>query len=473
MPTTLEPHTTDTDAFTFRMERDPLLRSTIVSVVLLDRSPDWDVLVDRIERATLLAPTFRQRLVPAPFGLANPRWEHDPDFDLSWHVRRIGAPAPGDLDAVLELARVAGMTAFDPARPLWEFTLVEGIAGGQAALLMKVHHALTDGIGGIDLATHVVDLQRRPGELGPKPAAPSGNGHHPVEELGDAVGSDLRRVFDLTRDGIAKLPGVVVRVVRQPVDTVVDAVTTAWAVARFARPITRTLSPVMTGRRLRWQYQVLDVPMADLKRAAAAADGTVNDAFLAAVAGGLRRYHHFHGAHVDELRVTMPISVRTEDDGLGGNRITLVRFAVPVSMRDPKARMAAIDQTVGEARRDPALPFSSAVAAALNLLPPAVTGGMLKHVDFLASNVPGLTDPVYLGGARIESFYALGPTIGAAANITLMSYCGTAHIGINTDAGAVPDPDRFLTCLREGFEEVVDSAVERDPVAMAAAGATS
>lgn len=458
MPPSPAVRTTDTDAFTFRMERDPLLRSTIVSIAVLDRAPSWDALVDRIERATLLAPTFRQRLVDAPLGLANPRWEVDPDFDLGWHVRRVGAPAPGDLDAVLELARVAGMTAFDPARPLWEFTLVEGLADGTAALVMKVHHALTDGVGGVGLAAHVVDLQRRPGDLGPKPDPPQPSAHGPVEDLAAIVGSDVRRGLGLARDGLSRLPEAVVRAARHPLGTAADALGTAAAVARFARPITGRLSPVMTERRLRWRYQVLDVPVVDLKAAAATVGGTLNDAYLAGIAGGLRRYHVDHGASVDELRVTMPISVRTAADGVAGNRITLVRFTVPVGITDPRARMAAVDELVTRARRDRALPYSGAVAAALNLLPPGVTGGMLKHVDFLASNVPGLDAPVYVGGARVEAFYGLGPTTGAAANVTLMSYRGTAHVGVTTDGGAVPDPETFLDHLRDGFEEVLATA---------------
>jgi hypothetical protein len=160
----------------------------------------------------------------------------------------------------------------------------------------------------------------------------------------------------------------------------------------------------------------------------------------------------------------MPISIRTADDGVAGNRITLVRFEVPVGTEDPRARMVAIDEAVARQRRDPALPFSGLVAAVLNLLPPPVTGGMLKHVDFLASNVPGFEEPVYVGGALVEAFYGLGPTIGAAANITLMSYRGTAHIGVTTDSGAIPDPDAFLACLRDGFDEVLACAA--GPAAM-------
>jgi len=246
-----------------------------------------------------------------------------------------------------------------------------------------------------------------------------------------------------------------VRTVRDPIGTVTGAVRTTAALGRFTRPITSTRSPVMTGRRLIWHYDVLDVPLAPLRAAAATVGGTVNDGFLGGITGGMRRYHLAHGTSVDELRVTMPVSLRTDDDPEGGNRITLVRLEVPVGVEDPAARMEEIDQRCRARRDDPALPWSNTVAGVLNLLPRAVTGGMLKHVDFLASNVPGFPDPVWVGGAPLVGFHAFGPTLGSAANITLMSYRDTCHLGITTDAGAVPDPELFVACLREGFDEVL------------------
>ena len=131
MPDTAEVYVSEVDAFTLRMERDPLLRSTIVAVATFDRSPRWEYLVERIERATRLAPTFREKLVDTPFRLAPPRWVVDPDFDLAWHLRRLRVPEGGGLPAVIEFARTAGMTAFDPERPLWEFTLMEGLPDGR------------------------------------------------------------------------------------------------------------------------------------------------------------------------------------------------------------------------------------------------------------------------------------------------------------------------------------------------------
>jgi diacylglycerol O-acyltransferase len=451
----LEAHLRETDAFTVRMERDPLLRSTITAVAFFDRAPHWDQLVDRIDRATRLAPEFRERLVASPLGLATPRWVLDPDFDLTWHLRRVDAPPPRTEEAVLDLARVAGMTAFDPARPRWQFTLVEGLTGGRAALVMKVHHALTDGIGGIQLAAHVVDLQRVPAPLGPMPPIPTAPAHGAAARLSEAIGFDLRRWAAVAGSAATAVPGALRHTVRHPLRTAGEAAATAASLARFVQPVRTTRSPTMTDRRLQWHFDRLDVPLPGLKAAGRAAGRTMNDAFLAAVAGGMRYYHDHHDAGVSSLRVTMPISVRRSDDPEGGNRVTLVRFEVPVAVVDPIARMQAIGATSTKLRSEPALPWSEAVAGVLNLLPPSVTGGMLRHVDLLASNVPGFPEPVYVGGALVEGFYPFGPTIGSSTNVTLMSYRGTCHIGITTDVGAVPDPDELLRCLRAGFDEVL------------------
>jgi diacylglycerol O-acyltransferase len=451
----LEGHVRETDAFTMRMERDPLLRSTVTAITLYDRTPDWDVLVERIDRATRLVPSFREKLVASPLGLAPPRWVLDPDFDLSWHLRRVRAPAPRTVDALLGMARVAAMTAFDPARPLWEFTLVDGLTGGRAALLMKVHHSLTDGVGGIDLAAHVVDLQRRPKDLGPMPPVPTARSHGLLDRLGDSVAFDVARWTGVARSMATAAPRAVVQAARHPLGTASAVAETVGSLARFVQPVTTTMSPVMTERRLQWHLDVLDVPFAELKAAGREAGGSLNDAFLAGVTGGLRRYHEQHLSGVGTLRLTMPINVRNADDPAGGNRITLARFEVPVGLVDPAARIRELGSICKQVRKEKALPYSEAVAGVLNLLPPAVTGGMLKHVDFLASNVPGFRTAVYVGGARVDAFYGFGPTIGAAANVTLMSYGDTCNIGITTDVGAVPDADVFLACLTEGFDEVL------------------
>jgi diacylglycerol O-acyltransferase / wax synthase len=189
--------------------------------------------------------------------------------------------------------------------------------------------------------------------------------------------------------------------------------------------------------------------------AAHAADARHNDAFLSGVTAGLRLYHEHHGAPVDELRVTMPISIRRPDDPIGGNRITLMRFKLPVDVVDPRERMAQTRRCCEAVKHDRSLPFTDAIAGGLNLLPRSVIGGMLEHIDFVASNVPGIAAPLYLTGAKVKRFYGFGPTIGAALNVTLMRYRGTCLVGLTVDTKAVPDPDRLLDCLRRGFDEVL------------------
>lgn len=455
VPTVDEGHIGPIDAFTLNLERDPLLRATIVALAVFDGAPDWPTLVDRVDRATRLVPRFRQKLVPVPMGLAPPRWVLDREFDLSLHVHRRSVLLGGDLDEVLDAARVAAMTAFDHDRPLWEFTLFEGLPDGRAALIMKLHHALTDGVGGIEIAAHVVDLEPEPGDPGPLPPAPVPRSHNGLEMLVDAAAHHSGRAARACSSLLGLAPHAVRSAVEDPRGFASEAVDTAVSVARFVRPVTATRSPIMVRRRPGRQMVMFDVDQAELLDAAHRADARLNDAFLAALAGGLRRYHEQHLAIVDRLRVSMPISTRTADDPPGGNRVTLQRFELPVGTTDPRRRMQAIGRATRALRADPAIRFGDAIAEVLNLLPVSVTGSMLTHVDLLASNVPGFDRTVYVGGAPLRSFHVFGATLGSAANVTLMSYAGTCHIGVDVDRGAIADPMAFRRCLAEGFAEVV------------------
>lgn len=457
-------HLGPADSFAVAMERDPLLRSTIVAVALFDSLPDLGVLTWRLDRATRLSPSFRQRLTATPLGLAPPRFIDDPEFDLSFHLRRLAAPEPRTFESVLELARMAGMTAFDPARPLWEFTVVEGLTEGRAALIMKVHHALTDGIGGVQLAARLVDLQREPADVGEMPELPTTAHAGALDAWRDAVTYQAVRATRTARSWLAASPGYAARFARDPLAAITEAAAVTSAVARFVRPVTTTHSPVMRDRRMGRRYGILDVPLEPMRLAGKLISGTINDSFLAGITGGMRRYHERKGADVETLRMTMPISVREDDDPEGGNRITLVRFEVPISLENPLERMREIHARCAGLRNDPALAWTDAVASVLQLLPSSITAGMLKHVDFVASNVPGFASPVFVGGAQLTGFYAFGPTLGAATNVVLMSYRGTSHLGINMDEGAVSDPDLLLTCLQEGFEEVLALVGEHEPV---------
>lgn len=454
----------DTDAFAWYMERDPTLRATIVGVAWLERSPDWDTLVAAVERATRAIPMFRQCVEEPPGRLATPRWTADDRFDLGWHLRRIDSPPPHTAATVIDLARNAAMTAFDHAHPLWEFTLVEQLEGERAALVMKIHHALTDGIGGMQLALELFDVDAVPGERASKDEPSRDDEQESRDLLRDSLLWDWDRVYGFTNDAARSAVPTALRAARHPVSGVGGAVETARSIARTLAPVSETLSPIMKERSVARHLDILEMNLEDLKRAAAGAHGSLNDGFMAAVSAGLRRYHEHHGAPVDELRVTLPISIRKPNDPPGGNRITLIRFAVPVSDTDPASRIRAMGRLCRAARDERSLQYTGAIAGTLNLLPRGVIGGILKHVDFVASDVPGFSFPVYLAGARMERYIAFGPTTGTSVNFSLLSYDGTCCVGITMDTAAVPDPDVLAECVREGFEEVLDLGGSHAPV---------
>lgn len=451
------------DAFSWYMEADPLLRSTVVSVVVLDRAVDVKRLFERLDRACRITPGFHHKVVQAPLRLARPRWVVDDNFDLAFHVRRIAAPEPGRLSDVFNYACQTGMAGFDRERALWEFTLVEGLCDGRSALVLKLHHALTDGIGGMEMAKNLLDFGAESPELGPMPPAPIADRMSQAALVREAVAQHATRAVRMTRDSLRATPRTVTHAVTNPLATLHDGLDVVRSIARTVQPVHETLSPVMQARGLQWRYAALTFPFDALHDAAGLADCTLNDAFLAALSGGLLRYHDRHGVAVGDLRLTMPISIRKPEDPIGGNRITLVRFRIPTSLRDPVERMHAIHELAVQARNESAIEYTNAIAGALNALPRRVVGSMLKHVDFLASNVPGITVPVYLAGAPVSEWYAFGPTIGSALNATLVSYNGRCFVGITTDTRAIPDHTCMIDSLRAGFDEIAELA-GRPPV---------
>lgn len=444
----------NSDAFTWAMEHDPRLRSTVVTILIFEKAPDWNEVRSRFDRVSRTIPMFRRRVVENP-PPAPPRWEDDPEFDLDYHLRRVEAPEPHTLDTVLEMARRAEMADFDRVRPLWEVTLVEGLEGGEAAVLVKMHHALSDGVGGMQIAMILFDLEATPGPQQPMPAEPDVVATSVGDGLRQVATYDARQLFNLSRAALREGPRLVWAGLRRPVGTVRSGVELAASVYRTVRPINRTGSPLMRKRGMVRRLGVHEAPLADLRGAARLAGGSLNDAFLAGVTGGLRRYHEKHGVEVDELHVTMPVNIRADGDPIGGNRITLMRFDLPVAVADPGERIRRIRERTGGIRGEASLPYTQQIAGALNLVPRWYIGSILRHVDFLASDVPGIPVRVYLGGAAMRTQYAFGPTIGAAVNITLVSYVDTCTFGINVDAGAIPDFDLFHECLTAGFDEVL------------------
>ncbi|CAN5869159.1 wax ester/triacylglycerol synthase family O-acyltransferase [soil metagenome] len=442
------------DAFTWSMESDPRLRSTVVTVIILDRSPDWAAVCERFEVISRTVTMFRKRVVGSVFP-APPRWEYAPDFDLKYHMRRVTAPKPGTLDVVLEMARLAAMADFDRARPLWEVTLIEGLKGRGAAVLCRFHHALTDGVGGVQIATTLFDTSAHPRALEHASPAKESGARHWLSDYFDAARYDAALITNALVASVKNAPTLMVNSVLRPAEAVSSAVALTASVYRTVRPVNRTGSTLMTRRTLTRRLGVLEVPRPQLRSAGHVGGGTLNDAFVAGVAGGLRRYHEKHGISVGDLHLTMPISLRTEADEIGGNHVTLMRFDVPVGCADPADRVAQIHAAADKVRHEKSLPYTQLIAGALNLMPRWYIGSILRHVDFLASDVPGIPVPVYLCGARVQTQYAFGPTIGAAVNVTLLTYVDTCTLGIDVDTGAIPDYDEFYDCLVAGFDEVL------------------
>ena len=444
----------NSDAFTWAMESDPRLRSTVVTVVVLDRSPDWAEVRNRFDLISRKVPMLRQRVVPSP-PPAPPRWEDAPDFDLDFHMRRVTATAPGTFDTVLEMARVAAMEDFDRARPLWQNTLIDGLENDGAAMVLKFHHSLTDGVGGIQIGMILFDLSEVPEKHGPVAELPEVPPPAWLSGYRDTARYDARMVGNALMGTLKSAPKLISNGIRRPVQTASSAAEMAASVYRTVRPVNRTGSPLMKKRSLVRRLGVLEVPFPQLRAAAHRSGGALNDAFVAGVAGGLRRYHEKRGVEVGDLHLTMPMSLREEGDEMGGNRITVMRFDVPAGVADPAQRIREIHERTSRVRHEKSLPYTQWIAGALNMMPRWYIGSILRHVDFLCSDVPGIPVPVFLGGARVLTQYAFGPTIGAAVNVTLLTYVDTCAIGIDVDTGAIPDYDVFSESLAAGFDEVL------------------
>jgi hypothetical protein len=204
---------------------------------------------------------------------------------------------------------------------------------------------------------------------------------------------------------------------------------------------------------------VLEVPVEDLRRAGKAADGSINDAFLAAVVGGVARYHAHHASSLEELRITMPINLRQVDDDFVGNHFSPARFSVPADIDDPVERMVELGRVARAWQREPAVAVSDSLAAALDLLPEPVTAAvfrsMLGNVDLVCSNVPGIPQRSWIAGAELIREYPFAPPSGSALSVTLMSHGDTACIGVACDVAAVEDPGLLCQCLHEALGEVV------------------
>ena len=458
-----EKRMSDTESLMWRLEKDPYLASTFANITILDRAPNMDALVARMERTALLFPRLRRRVMPAPGNFGNPTWVDDPSFDIRYHVRQISLAEPGDMRQLLDLVTLLVADPFDRSRPLWHFIVIDGLAGGRSALVQKLHHTVTDGQGGVELSMHYLDLQRNPGPLPALDPAIANAAHNVVEP--DATEALRGAMSDSLR-----LPLSVLRQVR---DVLADpsligtiGSSTSATVKGLIAQLNETdaaRSPLWTARSIRRRMETTRVSYHDMRGAAKEMGGTLNTAFVTAAAHAAGKYHQQLSAPVESLRASMAISTRT--DGSGSNAFTLARMLVPTSDMPLPERFAAINEILVAAREGSASGSLEAIATVSTVVPTSIITRLARAqaetVDFATSNVRGAGVPLFVAGAQLLENYPVGPLGGVAFNVTLMSYMGSLDIGINIDEAAIESPALLRDSLVESFQEMASYAPTR------------
>ncbi|WP_029114571.1 wax ester/triacylglycerol synthase family O-acyltransferase [Mycobacterium sp. URHB0044] len=444
------------DQLLHRGEANPRTRSGIMGVELLDCTPDWDRFRARFDNASRKALRLRQKVVMPTLPTAAPRWIVDPDFNLDYHVRRVRVPAPGTLREVLDLAEIALQSPMDISRPLWTATLVEGLADGRAATMLHLSHAVTDGVGSVEMFANIYDLERDP--------APPAQAPLPIPQ-------DLSP-NDLMRQGLNRLPGsiaggilgvlggaaqVVGRAVRDPVSAVSGVVDYARSSQRVMAPVAES-SPLLRRRSLTTRTEAIDIKLSDLHKASKAAGGSINDAYLAGLCGALRRYHEAKGIPIETLPMAVPVNMRSDSDPAGGNRFVGVNIAAPVGVVDPTTRIQKVRAQMTSRREERAMDVVGVMAPVISLLPDAIlesVAGSIVNTDVQASNVALYPGETFVAGAKILRHYGVGPLPGVAMMAVLISRTGYCTITTRYDRAAITDPALFADCLLQGFDEVL------------------
>jgi WS/DGAT/MGAT family acyltransferase len=444
----------DLEALMWRGERHPEFSSAGVVLEVLGSVPDWDRFRDAHAWGTSVVRRLRQRVVEPVLPLGPPGWADDPGFDLDYHLRRAQLPPPAGMRQLLDLAQVIAETPLDRTRPLWTGTLVQNLEGGRAAYILQAHHCLMDGAAAIKLFAGMHSNRAEPSPDKPVPEPSATGAVTPLKLYQADLAGHMRRL----PGGAWRLLGAVGGALAAPGEAV-----------QFFGSLRRVLSPPpgavpsplqrrQAGRA--WRFGAFECSLDELKAAGRAAGGSVNDAYMAALLGGIRRYHEALGIELGDIPVAMPVSIRRPNDPPGGNRFTGAFFAGPAGDPDPVDRIAAIRGAVLSVRAEPALDVLGALSPVLSRIPSGLLGTLLgagtPRVDLSGSNVPGLTAEVYAAGARVDGIYIFGPLPGVSMLSALCSYVGTCYIGINCDGAVFSDTELLWACVREGLDEVLD-----------------
>ena len=416
------------------------------------------LVAERLAERIHLIPRLRQRLQEPPLGLANPVWTDDTGFDLDWHVRQAGLPAPGD---EAELGALVGQQfshRLDRSRPLWEATFIEGLEGGRTALLMKVHHALVDGMAAIGLAALVLDPSPEPLEM---PAAEGDweprrydRRRHVARLAGRPLSVAPRLVADSMQRALDPDPRRAAAEFRRTTELALELARTRPSAPMT--PLNRAISP---NRRFALTTGDLDA----VKRAGRAAGATVNDALLAVVAGALRGYLASAGGVGANPVALVPVSVRGEAaQGETGNRISTVFVDLPVDEPDLTERIRSISVQTRALKDSAAVRAGALMVGASGWAPPLVSGllaramGSVRAFNVIVSNIPGPQQPFYLNGIRLEAVHPVVPLNPAnqGLSVGIISYDGRICIGLLGDRDLDPPLPVAAAALRAELSSI-------------------
>ncbi|MGH2869423.1 MAG: wax ester/triacylglycerol synthase family O-acyltransferase [Solirubrobacteraceae bacterium] len=431
----------------------------------------------RLAERIHLIPRLRQRLEEPPLGLANPVWTDDTGFDLDWHVRQAGLPAPGG-DA--ELGALIGREfshRLDRSRPLWEATVIEGLADDCQALLMKVHHALVDGMAAIGLAALVLDPSEVPLEIPPAEGDWEPRRYDLRRHVTRLASRPLALAPRLMLDGMQRAltpdPRRAAAEMRRATEVALELART-----RPSAPMTPLNRPISPNRR----FALATGDLASVKRVGKAAGATVNDALLAVVAGALGRYLEASGtstgragragragqagrANSDARPVALvPVSVRptSSSEGETGNRISTVFVDLPVGEPELAQRIRTVAEQTRELKESAAVRAGAMMVGASGFAPPLVSGllartmGTVRAFNLVVSNIPGPQQPFYFSGVRLRGVYPIVPLNPANQGLTIgiISYDGRLCFGLLADRGLDPPLAVAAAGLREELDQL-------------------
>jgi WS/DGAT/MGAT family acyltransferase len=444
----------------------------------------YDAFRAQLERRLHLLAPFRRRLAEVPFGLDHPYWINDSDFDLDFHVRHLAIPAPGDHHQLTtQVARIIDRP-LDRARPLWEAYVMEGLEGGDFAILTKIHHATLDGAAGVELLGIVLDTKPEGDEIVPDDGQWAGEElPSDLELLGRTALTFLRQPARLARaqlratQHLARITsnrGIeqLIRSTRQQLPPPVGSgrrgaeLLQLPSIAAPATPFNRSISP---HRRL----AIRSVRLSDFKAIKNAVGATVNDVVMAVCAGGLRQYLLDHNCLPDEpLRAMVPVSIRHggEEDPWT-NRVSGLVASLPTNVADPLERVAITRDAMAKAKSRFELVPAGALVDLAQFSSPALAvqaarvarsvrfGDRAKlPVNLIISNVPGPRQPLYVAGAQLQHYYpvsAIGEGMGL--NVTVHSYLDTLDFGLVSCRELVPDLERLVDLHIDEVQVLLDA----------------